>query len=481
MNRYKKRSTQEQDHGYALISILLLMSLGLLIGAGMIDSASSNTRTRALVKTRSEYYYEVEETLNRTVSWLQDNSKYIVDAFSAENFSDNFDLGSPALGDNEGEFFGVYSMVKMKGTNNSVMLTNNTFFGTPTFPELEHIDTSEELNAIQSFQDTDLGSANARVILIWARETNENYEPIFRIDVVTGNNPDRGVHSFSYVYSTLVADSSDMGFYGQNHMTNGTKNECYSFEYTHNGATWDRGAQKANCPVGSNNTISLQGKINGNARSLSDPGVTLLSPGGDVSGTVCEGAGCHTYSLPVLSSWSSYCSSDNGDLAVNTDTTLASGGCWRDISISNNNTLYLTDTSAPYYFRTLDFGPNKAKFDIGTVPVGQKVRVYVETLSNGHINGNEFYNSNNAPHQLEIYYLGSDTIRLNGTADINSVLYASNADIDVLGNFNYYGGIFAKSLDVSGSALFFYDEALGALPALSDMNFSVRKASTRYR
>jgi len=76
----------------------------------------------------------VEETLNRTVSWLQTHSKYIVDAFSEENFSDNFDLGSPALGDNEGEFFGVYSMVKMKGTNNSVMLTNNGFFGTPSFP-----------------------------------------------------------------------------------------------------------------------------------------------------------------------------------------------------------------------------------------------------------------------------------------------------------------------------------------------------------
>lgn len=479
-----KRDTREHitnENGYALISILLLMSLGLLIGAGMIDSASSNIRTHALVKTRSEYYYEVEETLNRTVSWLQTNSKYIVDAFSEDNFSDNFDLGSPALGSNEGEFFGVYSMVKMKGTNNSVMLTNNGFFGTPAFPALEHIDTSEELNAIKSFQDADLGSANARVILIWARESNQNFEPIFRIDVVTGNNPDRGVHSFSYVYSTLVADSSDMGFYGQNHMTNGTKNECYSFEYVHNGSTWDRGAQKANCPVGSDSAISLQGKINGNARSLLDPGVSLLSPGGDVSGTICEGAGCHSYTLPTLSTWATYCPSDNGDLAVGSDTTLPSGGCWRDVTISNKKTLFLTDTTTPYYFRTLGFGPNSAKFDIGTVPVGEKVRVYVEVLSNGHINGNEFYNPSNAPHQLEIYYLGSETIRLNGTADINSVLYASNADIDVLGNFNYYGGIFAKSLDVSGSALFFYDEALGTQPSLHDMNFQLRKANLRYR
>lgn len=469
------------EGGYALISILLLLTLGLLIGAGMVDSAASNTKTRALVKTRSEYYYEVEETLNRTVGWLQANSKYIVDGFSSANFDSNFDLGAPALGDNEGAYFGVYSMVKMKGTNNSVMLTNNNFFGTPSFPSLNHIDTAASFDAVSSFQNADLGEANARVILIWARETDGNYEPIFRVDVVTGNNPDRGVHSFSYVYSGLVASGSVMGFYGRDHFTTGTKNECKSFKYTHDGTNWSSGAERSNCPVGSNTSIFLKSKINGDAKSLADSSITLSNPGGDVSGTVCEGAGCHGYTLPVVSDWATYCPAHNGDATINSNATWATGGCWRDVSINNNKTLTLTDTTNPYYFRNLDFGPNDAIFDIGNVPVGEKVTIYVETMGNNHMNGNNFYNENNAPHQLELYYIGTNDLKLNGNADFNAVLYSPNANVDVQGNFNYYGGIFAKTLDVSGSALIFYDEDLGATPVLSDMNFTLRKASQRYR
>ncbi|MCB0331087.1 MAG: hypothetical protein KDD70_15570 [Bdellovibrionales bacterium] len=188
------------ETGCALLVVMILLTLGMIIGAGMTDSAGSNTKTRALVKTRSEYYYQVEETLNKTAGWLQENSKYLVDAFTEANFDNNFDLGSPSLGSNEGEHFGVFSMVKMKGTDNSVMLSNNSFFGTPAFPSVEHIDTGASFDAVASFQNADLGLANARVILIWARETADNYEPIYRVDVVTGNNPDRGSRIFTLLW-----------------------------------------------------------------------------------------------------------------------------------------------------------------------------------------------------------------------------------------------------------------------------------------
>ncbi|MCB0339191.1 MAG: hypothetical protein KDD53_06290 [Bdellovibrionales bacterium] len=477
-----KNVNKKPERGYILIGVLILTALSLIVASGMLASSSTNTKTRVLVNTQANNYYEVEATLNNVVAWLQTNSKSLVTAFNSANFNSNFDIGSPSLGDNEGEHFGVPTMVKIAGTNNSVMLTNNDFFGTPAFPSTSHIDSGASFNPITEFQNADLGSANARVILIWARETGGNYEPIFRVDVVTGNNPDRGVHAFSYVFSTLESSTVSLGFYGKTHLTTGTGNNCFSYLYTHNGVSWSKGAQRSNCPVASDNTITLKSQINGTAASLLDPGIVLSNPGGNVSGDQCEGPGCHSYVFDPVNTWDGYCAASNhGDLNVNPSVTLPTGGCWRDVSIPNNKTLTLTDTVNPYYFRTLSFSANNAKFDFGNIPPGQKVTIYMEKTGNDHMNGNEYYNPNNAPHQVEVIYIGTDTFKMNGNADFNAVVISPNADIDVQGNFNFYGGIFAKSIDVSGNALFNYDEGIGGTPVLSDMNFAVKKASQRYR
>ena len=479
-------STERNDseRGYILLGVLVLLGLGLVLSAGMLYSAAANTKTRALVKTQADYYYRVEESLNKTVAWLQTNSKNIVTGFTAANFTANFDTGSPTLGDNEGEHFGVPTMVKMKNTNNSVMLSNNAFFGVSAFPATTNIDTGAAFDAAAVFQNADLGAANSRVILIWARPTDGNYEPIFRVDVVTGSNPDRGVHSFSYVYSTLVATEGPMGFYGRDFLTlQSPNNDCYSFQYVYNAAdsSWSRGAPRSNCPVGSDGAINISSDVYGTAKTTLADGVSLNPPGGNVSGTVCEGAGCHAYALPTYSPWDVYCPGVTTDASIETDTTFAVGGCWRDIHIDNQKTLTLSDTENPYYIRTLDFRANFAKFSVGSVPSDKKVTIYVESISNNAINGNQFYNANNAPHQLEIRYLGDAALQLNGTADINAVIIAPNVGVTVNGNFNFYGGIMADRVTVLGHARINYDEALGGLPVLTDMNFALRKASQRYR
>ncbi|MCI5066017.1 hypothetical protein MRY87_09860 [bacterium] len=476
------------EGGYALIAILLLLSLGLLVGAGMIDSASSNTKTRALVKTRSEYYYEVEETLNKTVSWLQENSKSLVDGFTAANFSSNFDLGSPALGDNEGQDFGAYSMVKMSGTNNSVLLTNNDFFGTSAFPAVNNIDTGTAFDAITSFQNADLGEANARVLVIWARETDGNYEPIFRVDVVTGNNPDRGVHSFSYVYSSLVtAGGTPFGFYGRDWLrTKGGNNTCWSYAFVHNGTSWEKGAQRSNCVVQSDSTLTLKSHIHGDAESLAaNPSVVLQRPTGAVSGNTCEGAGCHGNSLPALSmQWSDHCGSGS-DVNVSGIQTLP-GGCYRDITIGNGDTLILNDTSTDYKFRSFDFGNNATiRFQPGT-NANDKITMYVEEIAannnRSQLNASQVINIDNKPSQLLIYYYGPKDLKINGNSDTYAFIVAPNADVELLGNGDYYGGLKAKTFYVNGNGSFNYDETGGAgNPAVSDMNYTLKKASQRYR
>jgi hypothetical protein len=477
---------KNDEEGFALLGVLVLLMLGLMVTSGMLDSASTNTKTRALVKTRATYYYEVEETLNKTVAWMQENSKNLVGAFTDSNFSTNFDLGAPVLGDNEGQHFGVYSMVKRSGTNDSVMLSNNSFFGTPSFPTTENIDTGDSFDAVTAFQNADLGNANARVVLIWARETDGSYEPVFRVDVVTANNPDRGVHSFSYIYTTLSATAGAIGFYGKQSLNFQTpNNDCYSYAYSYDAGSnsWSKGAPRSNCPIASDGPIDISSDIYGTAKTLLDDGISLNPPGGDVSGSSCAGSSCHSYSLPSVGTWASYCPSHNGDETASNDV-WSSAGCWQDVKIANRKTLTLTDYDNPYYFRSLEYGGNKAELEFGVIPPGKKIKIYVEEIKangNGHINGNNYINAHSAPHQVELYYLGYSELKLNGTAAMGGVIYAPNAKVTVNGNFNYYGGIHAKELEISGNARVNYDETDAALGSLNDMKFALKKASQRYR
>lgn len=492
MNSAQDFSAKKQDDGYVLMGVLFLIALGLIAVAGMLDSSASNSKTRALVNTQSQNYYEVEETLNRVVAWLQTNSKNITSAFLAANFENNFDLGSPALGDNEGEYFGVPTMVKMNGGSNSVMLSNNDFFGTPAFPSTNHMDTNAAFDAATEFENADLGEANARVVLIWARQTQGNYEPIFRIDVVTGNNPDRGVHSYSYVYTTLQGGGSPGGFYGKNSLTfNTPNNDCYSYAYAYSGGAWSRGAPRSNCPAASDNMITVSSDIYGTAASLIDPGVTLAPPGGNVSAGVCEGAGCHSIALPSWgSNWSDHCPGGGADLTINANTTLTIAGCYRDVSISNNRTLTLNNVTTPFYFRNIIQNGNNARVGFpnirathGTNADGsdKAVTIYLQQWGNNNVNGNQFTNPNNAPHQVVFNYYGTNALTFNGTADINAFVVAPNASVTVSGNFNFYGGIRALSLLINGNARVNYDEAGGLSPGISDMSFALKKASQRYR
>lgn len=473
--------------GYVLIAVLLLISLGLMVSASMLNSSATNAKARALVTTQADYYYDVEGTLNKVVAWMQDNSKNLITAFTAANFDNNFDLGSPSVGTNEAQFFSVATMVKMKNSSNSVMLSNNPGFGTSAFPATTNLDSGAAFDAAASFAAADLGAANARVVLIWARETDGNYEPIFRIDVMTGNNPDRGVHSFSYVYSTLVTSNVNMMFYGKDFLNLQTgNNQCSSYQYSYDAAAgWSSGAVRSNCGIGSDNAVTTSAKVNGSAFSNIDPGVTLNSPGGDVSGAICEGAGCQSYVLPAFSDWATYCPGGGPDLNVAADQDLPAGGCYNSITIANRKTLYLTDTSQPYYIRSVNFTTNFATLAFG--PGGRlaspndKITVYAEVINNNHMNGNQFYNPFNAPHQVEFNYIGSADFMFNGTSAFNALFTAPYADVEVLGNFIYNGGIWAKSLDVLGKATLYGDEKVGGMPVVTDMNFALKKTSQRYR
>lgn len=168
-------------------------------------------------------------------------------------------------------------------------------------------------------------------------------------------------------------------------------------------------------------------------------------------------------------------------MTINANTPIAPG-CYDTITINNNRSLQLLDPSAPYYIREIDFQGNGSNIDMGNIPVGDTIELFVEQLNNNlHLNGNRVTNGNNAPHQFELNYLGSDMLQLNGTADLNAMITAPYATVDVRGNFNFHGGILAKELTIGGNAKVNFDESSTPVTAPSDMNFSLRKTSQRYR
>ena len=475
------KTLRDNQSGYILIGVLALVGLGIVISAGMLDTAKATAKTRAIVKTRSSYYYDVERTLNSAVVWLQDNSKNLTGGMVKADFEAAYDLSTPAIADNEGTHFQTPTMVKVKGTNDAPMVSNNAFFGTSNFPNTKHIDTNVPFNPVASFNAANIGPANARIVMVWARENADSYEPVFRIDVLTGNNPDRGVHSFSYVYSQMVTGGIIPGFFGKSFFETGSpNNECNSYKWEHNGTNWNPGSPRSNCVVGSDGTVTLKSKINGSASSLQDNGVVLNPPGGQAD-NYCENSSCHNLTLPDPGDWASNCPGGGPNVTINSNTTYSTGACYDTILIKNGKTLSLTDTSTPYYIKTLNYQGNNANLDFGTIPPDEKVTIYVEKIDGDHINGNRVVNGNNAPHQVELYYIGTDSIKLNGTAEMNMVVIAPYAHIDIQGNFIMNGGVLAQSLKVTGAATINFVENIGTPEALSDMTFSLRKASQRYR
>ena len=502
----EKQRTHEQ--GSVLIGVLILLSLALLITAGMLDSAATHSKTRALVNTQSNYYYQVEETMNRVVAWLQKNSKNLVTAFNKDHFKDNFWLApTPVMGSNEGEFFGVPTVVKMASDHGkSVMLSNNSFFGQSSFPMSQNLDTHASFNPIASFQSTNFGKANARLLLVWARETNGDYEPIFRVDVVTGNNPDRGVHSYSYIYSHLVhagvGSVGFSGFYGKNSVNFQTgNNNCFSYLYAYEApGSWRQGSPRANCLVYGDSGITVSSTINGSVKTLLSRGITYEQKGRS-TGTDCTGAGCHSYQLPDYNDWASHCPQSDvatSDLVVNADQTLEVGqaahnsGCWRNVTVNgkvltlktaNEVGGSLSDIKA-YYFKDLNLVGNNAKIALENLESNKYVMIFTETMGNNHINGNQYYNPRNAPHQLVLNWLSTADVILDGTASFNVFIVAPKANVRTLGNFIFYGGIAAKTLVFSGDDRPNADETgiqIPAAPVLTDMNYTLKKASQRYR
>jgi hypothetical protein len=258
------------EKGYVLLGILALTGITMMVASSMLQSSASSSKTRYVVRKDAENFYNVESSINKVTAWLQANSKNIVSVFTENGFNAYFSQDiSPSSGSNQGSAFVVPTMIKMNGSNNAVQLTNNSFFGSSAFPSTSNINSGTAFNATQSFDSTDFGNnVSVRLLLVAAQETDGNYQPVFRIDAVTGADPERGVHGINFVKSSLYTTNIGAGYYAEHasFTTGNPNNQCWSYNYTwnENSQSWSRGAPRTNCDISARSNITLKSAIHGN-------------------------------------------------------------------------------------------------------------------------------------------------------------------------------------------------------------------------
>lgn len=62
------KSKKDQESGFILIAVLVILSLSLLVAVGMVSAKKSEAMVQTAVNEQSADYYVVEKTMNKTVS-----------------------------------------------------------------------------------------------------------------------------------------------------------------------------------------------------------------------------------------------------------------------------------------------------------------------------------------------------------------------------------------------------------------------------
>jgi hypothetical protein len=509
----------KNERAFIILGMIFLLALSSIIMATALRTSATSVQTTYTAKARLDSYYASEDSLNRAIAWLRDSSANMGTPFSRDNFYNLFDKTSPSAGDNEigTSGFSVPTKIKFRGTSNSAILSNSTVIGSSLFPDGEFTNGAEAIigslfETTDEFAAGNFGSAVVRITLVdvIANEPAKDYgdpddgfaapetdfHPVYRIDAM--NATDQGSHVFAYLRGQLQMGGG-FGFYGRDYVD--MRQTCDS--YSSLSGTYDPSTPNANCGVGSWGTVSIhdQETLWGSVQTTGS--ITASSPyGGDVCadfitgcpnpGTVCEGSDCSVPGLPDYDTWEEYCPTNQGtfngggnDYAGAVVKTVAGDQpiqkCWSEFTIGNGKHVKLTTTTQPYFFETLNLGNTNSRLYLEPIPATGTIEIYVKNIgTNDTLNGNLFVANTIRPTQLRIHYLGTDQLTLNGTAAINAFITSPNAPVQVSGTFDYYGGIRATGLTMTGTGNLHYDES-GNDVFISDVRYKVRKFGQHYR
>jgi hypothetical protein len=201
--------------------------------------------------------------------------------------------------------------------------------------------------------------------------------------------------------------------------------------------------------VGSNGYVDISGTadINGDAGTAS-AGDLSIGGAGVVSGDTTTTAPMQVFD-PVTVADIDYAEANNTAPGGLSGTYNFNAGN-KSLRVNPGNTLTLAD--GMYYFSSMDISG-----DI-VIPAGSTVKIYID----GDIQVQSMAKINVAgiPIQCQIYSRGS-LIRINGGAEIRSVVYAPDTEIRLTGGGDLYGAYVGNVATDNGGSNFHYDRSLG--------------------
>lgn len=507
-----KRDNCDKERGYALVAVIILSALSILIAASVLQIAQSHTRSTYATKVRSQQYYETEESVNRAVAWLRENSQNLVSPFRRENFYDYFEKGEPTSGLNDSASFQVVSSVKVKSggsANSSAVLVGNdpdSDLATALFPDTKNITTDAAFDAAANFAAADLGEAKVRITLVNAIAFDEDkdygpppaadpdtdFYPVYRIDAM--NEIDGGAHVYGTVMGKVI-HVFDYGIYGEDALELRQACDSYDSEKGNYSAGTNR---NANCHAASNSSAAIHKSEKVYGTLHTNGSITEENPyGGKVcadfdascanKGETCSGEDCGVPLLEQYAAFDAVCPVTQGNYSTTGNVTLTVAGnnpmqkCWNNVVINNGHTLTLRTTDFPYYFRSIEFKGGNPSLKSDPIVAGKPVQLFIQAIVGDKLNGNQTVNASGRPFQLQVVYLGTNPLVLNGNSSFKMAFVAPNAGVTLSGSADYYGALLSKRLSLTGSGDVHYDESLSGEGPIIDAQYRLRNLVQYYR
>ena len=180
----------------------------------------------------------------------------------------------------------------------------------------------------------------------------------------------------------------------------------------------------------------------------------------------------------------------NGTVMVDTDATVAGDASGRTVEVRGTVTGEVTEGVAPEIFFPVDvpataedLGKLEVKNDDTYVlPPGSYVADELKVESDAHLvvdnlagpvtlyvrgkvevsTENGIETTSQDPERFALYVAGKEKVKITNEATVHAVLYAPGAEVEIVGDGEFFGAFVGKHVKIDGHARVHYDEALRA-------------------
>lgn len=219
--------------------------------------------------------------------------------------------------------------------------------------------------------------------------------------------------------------------------------------------------RRSNGDIGTNGTttaaIDLTGSVIINGDVSTGTGGTVKKTGSIiVNGNETHDNNVNLSSVTVSSDLTGLASSGDLELSGSSSRTLSAGDYkFSEIDLSGSSTLTL---EGPIRIYITGEDSIKSTGSSRITSTGQ-IEIYVDGDVN--ISGSGILNQSGTPSNFILYGTPtSDEIKWSGSSSLYGAVYAPQAEIDISGSAVIYGSMVGETVELFGSAVFHYDEAL---------------------